>query len=277
MRTAVRTDLALLLTAAFVSGVPAAVPAAEPSPSATSVCDPDLIVEHASATAYRMRGNRCEGVHSLKISSDTKLVVASLSAHFDFSLETGADLQVEWPLPSGAGPVHLRGRSLGDVRRGLHYRMDAEVPAGHSRFAWPVDVLALLRLEPADLGLLAWTRMPAAGEQAPRVYLPLRVGQAAAQGASGAVYRLLLVPAERLEEVFLTLTRSEGDGDPGAPLVDARPLGLGYYPANRPTWVEVPVPDDPGLYRIDLAARLYRDPASTLSTSLRFYHADGSP
>lgn len=251
-----------------------ALPAAGAGSGGDSVCDPDLVVEHASATAYRMRGDRCEGAHSLKISADTKLMVASLSTGIDFSLDSGTSLEVEWPPVPGGGAVNLRGRSLGSLRRGLFYRMDARVPAGRSRFEWPVDVLAALRLGPSDVGAVAWTNveLPDRGETR-TVYLPLRVGQPGAHPEPTA-YRLLLVPAERLEEVFLTMVRVVGDAT-GPPLIDNRPLGFGYYPADGPTFIEIPIPEEPGFYRVDLAAQLYRDPKITISTPLWLYHAGG--
>lgn len=268
--------IVLLVAAAAAQAVPAVAAAAETSPDQRSACDPDLLVEHAGATAYRLRGDRCEGAHSLKISSDTKLVVASLSASLDFSLESSASLAIEWPPPPGGEPVHLRSRSLGSLGRGLYYRMDAVVPAATRRFQWPVDVLAALRLAASDVGVVGWTRMMIPGEGEERtVYLPLRVGQPE-PGPAGADYHLLLVPAERLEEVFLTVTPLAGDGGSSAPTIDTRPLGLGYYPAGSPTWIDLPAPDAPGLLRIDLSARLYRDPEKTISTTLWLYHAEPS-
>ena len=240
-----------------------------------SVCDPDLVVEHASATAYRMRGDRCEGAHSLKISADTKLMVASLSTGIDFSLDSAAGLEVEWPAAPGGGPVNLRSRSLGRLRRGLFYRMDTVVPAGRTSFQWPIDVLAALRLGPSEVGAVAWTTVEVPGQgEARTVYLPLRLGQSGARPEPTA-YRLLLIPAERLEEVFLTLSPRSDDGA-AAPLIETRPLGLGYYPADGPTFIEIPIPEKPGFYRVDLGAQLYRDPKITVSTSLWLYHA-GSP
>lgn len=267
-----RSSVALLVASAPWCALASA--ASAPQADERSVCDPDLVVAHASATAYRMRGDRCEGAHSLKISSDTKLVVASLSASLDFSLDSTEALTVEWSAPPAGSTVHLRGGSLGSLGRGLYYRMDAVVPAGTSRFHWPVEVLAALRLAPADIGVVGWTRMLIAGDGEERtVYLPVRIGQPD-PGPAGAEYHLLLVPAERLEEIFVTLTPLAADGGSGAPTIDTQPLGLGYYPADSPTWLELPAPGAPGLYRVDLSARLYRDPERTISTRLWLYHAE---
>jgi hypothetical protein len=275
-RLGARIRRSTLLLVASTAGYAVASAAPTQDTGEPSACDPDLVVEHASATAYRLRGDRCEGAHSLKISSDTKLVVASLSASLDFSLDSSTSLAIEWSAPPGGNPVHLRSRSLGSLGRGLYYRMDAVVPAATPRFQWSVDVLAALRLAPADIGVVGWTRMPIPGESEERtVYLPLRIGQPE-PGPAGADYHLLLVPAERLEEVFLTVTPLAGDGGAVAPTIDTRPLGLGYYPAGSPTWIDLPAPDAPGLLRIDLSARLYRDPEKTISTTLWLYHAEPS-
>lgn len=265
----------LLPVALLVALACHAAPAAGAGSGQGSVCDPDLVVEHASATAYRMRGDRCEGAHSLKISADTKLMIASLSTGIDFSADSAASLEVAWPAPPGSGPVNLRSRSLGSIRRGLFYRMDAVVPAGRSRFEWPVEVLAALRLGPADVGAVAWTTVEVPEGEPRTVYLPLRIGQPGT-GPAPAVYRLLLVPAERLDEVFLTVSPLTAEGVAAAPLIAGRALELGYYPPDQATAIEIPVPAAPGLYRVDLAANLYRDPEKTVSTSIWLYHADGS-
>lgn len=240
-----------------------------PPLAASEVCDAELLATGGSGTSYRWRGDRCEGAHTLKVSSSSKLTLVSLTRSFEVDPARDEALEVRWPPVADAAAIRLRGRSLGDLSRGVYYRMDAEVPAADRVMRWPTDVLAALGLEKLDLGMLGWSRvtLPATGEET--VYVPLAVLPTGASAAAdgGTSYRATVVPSERLEEIHWALFAL---GEP-RPIVERSPLGLGYYPARSPAVLDIPRPAAPGFYRLEIDAALYRDSQRVASQHVWIY------
>ncbi|MEL7059896.1 MAG: hypothetical protein AAGN46_07710 [Acidobacteriota bacterium] len=236
--------------------------------SAAEVCDPELLAVGDSGTAYRQREERCEGAHKLKVSSSSKLAVASFTRSFDLDPEMHRRLEVRWPRVEGLDTIRLRARSLGDIGRGVYYRMDSELPAGNGVMLWPSAVLAALQLERLDVGVLGWGRreLPSAGSTS--IYLPLSVAPDGGAAASERdVLRLVVVPSERLEEIYLSVV------DPEQPqaVIERHALAYGYYPARMPTVIEFPAPPRAGFYRLEIDASLYRDRDRLATEHLWFY------
>jgi hypothetical protein len=148
----------------------------------------------------------------------------------------------------------------------MYYRMDAVRSDGTS-FNWPSDILSALQLSSTDVGIVATIRTQAEGAIRD-VYLPLTwPGQQAPSGARGA-YQLIVVPGVELKEVFLSLSRS-GERR-GKPVMENRPLGYGYYPAERAFAVPVLGMRERGIYHLELAATFREGGSAT--TELWFYH-----
>jgi hypothetical protein len=256
---------------ALVAALGAALPLAGGEPPGGDLCDPGLELESDSPIAYRMRGDRCEGVYWLKVNSDD-LRVESWTAWFeDYEYGDSRPLRVGWSLPPGAaGPVRLRAQAL---KPQTYYRMDTRLPGMGTPWAWPTDVLGGLRLGRADLGIVGWTSLPLGSGKEEPVYLPLTVGQGEAARPDG--YRVVLVPGERLVEVTWSLAPGlAATGLPGAPLAGG-PLGYGYYPARQPTVFTVPAPSEPGLYVLSLHADMRT--GGPADRDLWFYHPGEAP
>lgn len=265
MRTFLRVPFAGLILALLAAPCIAEVVVA---------CDPGLEAASGRATAYQHRGDRCEGIYALKVSS-TKLRLGSFTARFDgFDPAQSDGLEIEWPtLPANEASVRLRAYSLNPR---TYYRMDTSVPASSRLFRWPVELLAALDLGRPEIGVVGWTTDKHC--QGTETYLPLRIHPAgdsdASDGASDnadpSAYEVVVVPGEKLKEIFLTVSPAEGNDAP--PLVQNQPLGYGFYPAREPTLFSLDAPESPGLYRVDLAARFHRGGSAT--ETFCFYHGE---
>ena len=197
-------------------------------------CDQDLNPAATNPLAYRLRGDRCEGVYIQDVAA-TALRVASFTESYEsFDLAAGRPLLVEWT-PQGTA-VHIRAQSL---RSRLYYRMDSDRSAGSGSFSWPMDLLAALRLEKPELGVLAWTTRRI-GDADRTVFEPLRVRQIAAP--TPGPYRLVVVPGVQLEEIFVSVAPLKSNGEPGPYAIDKQPAALGYYPAGRAAAIAVQAP-----------------------------------
>lgn len=221
-------------------------------------CDQDLNPAAASPLAYRLRGDRCEGTYIQDVAA-TALKLASFTESYEsYDLTAARPLLVEWT-PTANAAVHIRAQSL---RSRVYYRMDSDRAVGSGSFSWPIDVLAALRLEKSDLGVLAWTTRRV-GDTDRDVFEPLRVRQRAA--ATPGPYRLVVVPGVQLEEIFVSVAPLKSNGEPGPYAIDKRPAGLGYYPAGRAAAIAVQAPSAPGVYRLDLGATLTQGGTSAVT------------
>jgi hypothetical protein len=235
-----------------------------PVSTAQSPCDPTL-PQPAAPQGYRVRGDRCEGIY-IQALAGTTLRLASLTRSFsDFDPTTDHQLRLAWT-PLGGAQTHVRASAL---KHGLYYRMDAVRPAGAASYDWPTDMLKEFQLSKMQLGVLAWTPH-LFGTQEQDVYLPLRVGP---QGNEAAHYVLVIVPGVDLDELFITITALGEDGSPRAFLKQHVPLNFGYYPAEQPVRIPIPVSEagPAAFYFVRLGAQLTG--GGTATTELWFAHA----
>ena len=151
---------------------------------------------------------------------------------------------------------------MGQIQRRLFYRMDTLVPEGGTRYRWPTDGLAAVKLERADVGLLAFTRMPIGGVEED-VLLPLSAGKAGT-GANSAGYTLLLRPAEGLSDVYVSVAPLGPDGKGRRVFDPGRELGYGVYPADALIEVPIDAPHERGFYAVQVGAQLRRGGSTTL-------------
>lgn len=234
--------------------------------AAPEICDPGLASRSEDPRAYRLRGDRCEGIFRLKVSSD-KLRIRSWTAWFeDYDYQDSTPLRVTWTVPPGSEePVRLRADTL---KPRTFYRMDTLLSPFESPWVWPTRFLAQIQLGRGDLGIVGWTELPIAEDG--RLYLPLEIHQRGKARPDG--YRVALVPGERLREVLWSVAPVLKDGSIGSPLSDPRALGYPYYPAERPTVFPIPAPAREGLYvfRLHAASRSGRQATRTLW----FYHPE---
>jgi hypothetical protein len=233
--------------------------------SALDPCDPKLARPAKDPLGYERRGDRCEGLYLQDVAGTGGLLVASLTEPFEaLQFTPGQRLRIEWSA-EGSPAVRLRAVAL---RRRLYYRMDAQRPAGTSAFDWPSDILASLKMNAQELGLVGWIEQRV-GTRTEAVYIPLRVGKSAVT-RSGR-YVALVVPGTELSELYLTLAEVGSDGRDGRVLKQDEALQYGYYPAERGISVRLPELGRAGLYRLQLGATLGRGGAVT--RTVFFYHA----
>jgi hypothetical protein len=220
--------------------------------TSSSPCDPSLLDESGSPLAYRQRGDRCEGLYAQQVGA-LSLEIRSLIESFGaFDPQQDPELAVEWTAPPQGGGREVRLRAFSFQPR-TYFRMDAALPAGSGSYRWPTDVLAAVGLGREDLGLVAWTTLPGPGGSARAVYLPLRLGPAAAPPARAEIL-VSLVPSVRLQEIRISLTRLDAEGGPGATLRQHEELGYGYYPSNKPTVFSLGGLGEAGLYGLKVTA-----------------------
>ena len=150
--------------------------------------------------------------------------------------------------------------------------MDTSVRAGGTRYRWPTDGLAAVKLARADLGFVGFTRMTIGGVEQ-EVLLPLSASQSPGTLVAPAVYTLLLRPAVGLSELFVNVAPLVPDGRAAHNVAPGRELGYGLYPADALVEVPIDAPRKRGLYAVQIGARL----RSGGSTTLQFvFHQAGS-
>lgn len=240
---------------------------------AQTFCDASLAPSSNHPYRYIQRGDRCEGVYIQAVAGTVLTLLSFTGSLGEIHLASGRPLLLEWPAPPGDRDVQLRALSM---QRRLFYRMDTSVRAGATRYEWPTDGLVAVKLAPADLGLVGFTRLIIGGAEQ-EVLLPLSAGQSAGIRAAPSAYTLLLRPAVGLSELFVSVTALGPDGrgaQGGAQSVaPARELGYGLYPADALIEVPIAVPRERGLYGVHLGAKQ----RSGGSTTLQFvFHHPGS-
>lgn len=243
----------LFLVAAWPPGTAAADPVH---------CDPGLD-RISSPLGYRLHEDRCEGLYVQEVGSADLMVLSFTEVFEDFDAAGGEDLRVEWEA-LGEEPVRLRAQGAGN----RYYRMDTVRPAGSTSFLWPVEVLSGLGYTRQDIGVVGWTRTQIGGVER-RIHLPVRVSQGPASAGSGE-YLLMIQPGRELTEVYVSVAEVGADGEPSRFLRDGDPLGYGYYPARRGLEIPVSVLGEPGVYYLEVGARVKG--GGVTSVELWFFH-----
>jgi hypothetical protein len=239
--------------------------AANPSPAQQSYCDPSLAQLKDTPLGYRERGDRCEGLYIREVSSTTLLIASFTESYQEYNPSSGKPLQLEWDSVPGSRSVHLRAQGL---KRRLYYRMDTVQSPGRASYVWPSSILASLSILKNDLGVVGWTRV-SVGEAVRDVYIPLRISQEAKAIRSGG-YKLRLLPGVELTEIFISLAPIGASGRPKTFMRDGEELGYGYYPAERGLEIPISGLKEPGIYYMEIGAKLRSGGTST--AQLWFYH-----
>jgi hypothetical protein len=228
---------------------------------AESLCDSSLVDESKNPMAYRMRGDRCEGIYAQQVSAVSVEVRSLVGGFASFDPAKVSELELVWTPPPNTRDVRLRAFSF---KPRTYYRMDTKVPAARKSYRWPTDVLASEELGRDDLGLVAWTSLPGSRT----VYLPLRIG-AGAKTKGG--YEVTLMPSKNLSEIRVTVSRLDDQGNEVAKLRQNEELGYGYYPSDVPTMFPTGKLGPAGFYRLVITAV----PKAGLSVEqdIELYHA----
>ena len=263
---AYRAVLTLIFTACLLIG-PASLhaQAREESP-----CDPGLPSALKDPLSYQERGDRCEGLYAvnsqLRIFSGVLRVVSFVESFESYEPGAGKDLFVEWSAPQSK-EVSLRAHAL---QSDLYYRMDATVREGEATYTWPTDILQALSISRNELGLLGWGSYKFSNGMVKDVYLPLRITQRPPANASSA-YRIVIWPTQELTEVYVSVATLGADGSPKNFILDGKALGYGYYPKERGIHFDIPKPDKPGVYYLQIGASFGK--GGVVNIEHLFYHA----
>lgn len=240
------------------------------SPASAQHCDPDVPVSSNYALRYHQRGSpeensdRCEGLFVQEVSS-RPLEVASFTWVFETYEPVSDDhLTVTWETPN-ALRAHLQGLAL---RHNLYYRMDTTRPADSTSFRWDTVILANFNISRNDLGVIGWVE-----RDERKVYLPLRITRGPTATRSDQ-YRLVLMPGQELQEVYVSIATVDSTGNPASflPEYDGKALDYGYYPAQQPIDLDLPLALLPqaGMYYVEVVARFKR--GGSTATDFWFYH-----
>jgi hypothetical protein len=216
-----------------------------------AVCDSTL-TPAKNPLAYGPRQDRCEGVYAVGVAGTT-LYIASLTSRFeDYDPASDPTLHLSWTAPTTA-PLFILVRA---IQPDVYYRMDTQRPATATGYDWPTGILSALRLRRQDLGALAWTRRKA-GPGYVRVHVPLSITRPGTQASSNG-YSLVVYPVRDLQEVYLTLGPADSLGrpKPGQLFKRQEPQQQFFYPAERAVRLTLPRLDPPGLYYLQVSAKL---------------------
>jgi hypothetical protein len=228
-------------------------------------CDSLVATRASDPLRYRQRGDRCEGVYGKNVSGSSTLRVASLVESLEaFDDSSSLPLRVEWTPPPGDS-VTVRASA---IRAGLYYRMETAHPIAESRYLWPADVRAPLRISSADIGVTGVIAKTMGGVRR-EVLVPLRISQRKSP-AHSASYRLTLWPTVGLSEVYVTIAATDAGGAPTRYLQRDEKLGYGYYPAERPIAVRLPALAQRGVYLVRIAAT--REGGGGATRDVLLYH-----
>ena len=195
---------------------------------------------------YRMRGDRCEGIHAIEVASFGMVPISFTSCFDEFATGTPSTMKLSWPA-GGDDSIVISG---GGIRSGAHYAMDTVVAPAAGTFSWSADIINRRQFRRADLGFLAWREFESNGYSLKK-YVPLGVAHSASSKATcreqDGVYTIAFRPGERFSKMHTTLERiCNGTVD----VVEERTeLGRKYYSTEKVVYA-LAIPESVGLYRI---------------------------
>ena len=217
-------------------------------------CDSAILVLAGGGQPYASRGDRCEGTYKQQVGAG--LFLRSIYQSFgNFDLTTSREpLVIEWSPPPGH---NIRVRADGWVG-GEPYRMDASPSPDSQSFTWQTRVLRALSagsfqpLTRRELAVQAW-----ADSSGVQLFLPVRIWQRERPDPCGPV-RFVLWAMSRPDSVYVEVAALDSTG--AAHSFGRRELGRQPYPLNGPLGFELPEIKEPGIYRVNLTARLGKEP-----------------
>jgi hypothetical protein len=153
-------------------------------------CDP-LHPSPDSSYQYKDRGNRCEGFYVADVGASDLDLVSFQMGSIPAQLKPGEILKVS--VPGQSQPVHVRALA---IPTRTFYRMDALLQPG-ATLNWPVDdVLLPEHLNPQRLGVFAWK-----GDEANKIFVPVRLESSAAAASQPAIAFLTVRPSFDVEKI----------------------------------------------------------------------------
>jgi len=213
-------------------------------------CDSRILSLAGGGQPYASRGDRCEGTYLQQVGAG--LFLRSIYQAFGaFDLNASRQpLVIEWSSP----PTRAIAIRADGWVGGEPYRMDASQSPGSQSFTWQTRVLRALSagsrqpLTRRELGVQAWA--DSAGVQ---LFVPVRIWQGARPKPCGPV-TFMLWAMSRPDSVYVDVGTVDATG--AVHSVSRRELGRQPYPLNGPLSFALPEIKNPGIYRINLSARL---------------------
>jgi len=238
-----RQTFFLILTAASICALLQGQPPSDP-------CDPRISgkIEIENPYAYKLRGDRCEGIYIKDIASIGGLVLVSFTSTPQAPKVSGnKTIDLKWgALPDG--PLHIRAFSL---HPRVYYRMDTIQGAGRQGYTWTTSMLDRLELTLREVGIVAW-KTSRASSTSGNIYVPLSIGPL--NSAAAPSLRAIVQTQVELDEVFVTLARLGPDGRFEKPVKDSTPLRQGYYPAGGRIPIDIPRLAKSGTYALEVVS-----------------------
>lgn len=225
--------------------------------AAQTNCDPTLARLSTGPLGYKDRGNRCEGVYIKEVGSTSLQVVSFTGSFGQYDIQSNKPLIVEWAKPPNFQGIHLRAQGL---KRKLYYRMDSSQPADKTTFNWSTNVLASLKIEKNDIGIVGIARY-LFGSVEKDIYVPLHVRQEG-KSIENTSYNLVILPGTEMTEIFISLATVAANGEAQKFIKDGEQLKYGYYPAERSIYI--PIPElQTGIYYLEIGATARNGGTST--------------
>lgn len=175
------------------------LPAAWPSFALSQTLQCERLLPQKGELAYRLRGDRCEGLFVRDTNSSVRLV--ALTASGGKPATAGPMLQTTVLAPATGKAHRMRVQSLNPL---VHYQLDAIIPPSGS-FSWPADLIEKAALRRTDLAPLVWM------DTDPLVYLPVTMGTRTPGNAAPTV-RVLFESTVPVERYWATLTNEKDGG-----------------------------------------------------------------
>jgi len=158
----------------------------------------------SSSSAYKNRGNRCEGLYVADVSSKSIDIISFTSGSISYDLNSKLPLKVA--VLSKSSPVNVRAVA---VTPKTYYRMDTFVLAG-ATLIWPVtDVLLPENLTDNRIGIFGWV-----GTESAKIFVPVRVvsGSSAPAVPSSDHVVLLAQTSFDADSIKWRWARTQGSG-----------------------------------------------------------------
>ena len=158
----------------------------------------------SSSSAYKNRGNRCEGLYVADVGSRSIDIISFTVGTVRYDLNSKSELKVSAP---GSSPL-ANVRAVAITPK-TYYRMDTFLQRGKT-LVWPIkDVLLPEHLTDSRIGIFGWT-----GAESSKVFVPVKVATEAAKPPTPVNEHVFLLTQTSFEadSIKWRWARAQGQG-----------------------------------------------------------------
>lgn len=202
--------------------------------------------------AYRLRGDRCEGIVAKPAGGDLIRVIGLTGTVESFNPQLGADLHLTWR-PFHGDSIWLK--AVG-IRSRFFYQMDAAIPSTAAEFKWPVSVLLSQNVRQKDVAVRGST-MERFGGVVDTVLIPITIWQKQAPPASPAEYMLTVMPTQRLRALRFGIAATDSLGRSAGWIRKMTAVSGTDFMEGAAIHIPLGPISSPGLYRMTFAGDLW--------------------